>query len=73
MAIPAGLAFAGTVHRSQDMTLGRAVIGCRSEFWRRGPLYVALSRVQNPMDLCILLLPEPENRYIKIPADYNVV
>jgi hypothetical protein len=73
MAIPAGLAFAGTVQRSQDMTLGRAVIGCRSEFWSHGPLYVALSRVQNPIDFCILLLPEPENRCIKVPADYNVV
>jgi ATP-dependent exoDNAse (exonuclease V) alpha subunit len=52
------LVFAGTVHRSQGMTIERAVIDYRTKFWKHGQLYVALSRVKNPTDLCILLPPD---------------
>jgi hypothetical protein len=55
--IPLRLLFAGLVHRSQGMTLQRAVIDCRTKFWEHGQLSVALSRVKNPADLCILLPP----------------
>jgi hypothetical protein len=48
--------FAGTVQRSQGMTLQRAVKDCRTKFWEHGQLYVALSPVKSPADLWILLL-----------------
>jgi hypothetical protein len=49
------LIFAGTVHRSQGMTLQRVVIDCHMKFWEHVQLYVALSGVKSPGDLCILL------------------
>jgi hypothetical protein len=36
------------------MTLQRAVIDCRTKFWKHGQLYVALSGVKSSADLCIL-------------------
>jgi hypothetical protein len=39
------LIYAGTVHGSQGMTLGRTVIDLRTNFWEHGQLYAALSRV----------------------------
>jgi hypothetical protein len=72
---------AGTVHRSQGMTLNRAVIDLRSQFWEHGQLYVALSRVRHPGNLCILL-PEsseetsssdPTAVLLRIPVDREVV
>jgi hypothetical protein len=53
--VPLKLIFAGTVHRSQGMTLTKVVIDLRSGFWEHGQLYVALSRVRNPANMCILL------------------
>jgi hypothetical protein len=49
------LIFAGTVHRSQEMTLQRAVIDCCMKFWEHGQLYMAFSGVKSPDNLCILL------------------
>jgi hypothetical protein len=57
--VPLKLIYAGTVHRSQGMTLNRAVIDFRRYFWEHGQLYIALSRVRHPDNLCILL-PESE-------------
>jgi ATP-dependent exoDNAse (exonuclease V) alpha subunit len=63
--LPSRLVFVGTVHRSQGMTLEPAVIHCRTKFWERGRLYVALSRVNNPTDLCILLPPDIHDFFIR--------
>jgi hypothetical protein len=60
MQVPIKLIYAGTVHRSQGMTLHRAVIDLRKDFWEHGQLYVALSRVTDPCNLCVLLPPPPE-------------
>jgi hypothetical protein len=53
--VPFSLIFAGTVHRSQNMALHKAVIDFRTEFWEHDRLYVALSKVRNPENLCVLL------------------
>ena len=53
--VPLKPLFAGTVHKSQGMTLSRGVIDLRSQLWEHGQLYVALSRFKNPEDICILL------------------
>jgi hypothetical protein len=71
--IPIRLAFAGTVHRSQGMTLGRIVIDCRSRFWEHGQLYVALSRVTDPANICVLLPPDLEDFSIHLFVDPDVV
>jgi hypothetical protein len=71
--VPLRLMYAGTVHRSQGMTLSRAVVDCRSEFWEHGQLYVALSRVRDPRELCILLPKDKVDPPIKIPIDPDVV
>jgi hypothetical protein len=34
--VPFRLMYAGTVHRSQGMTLDRAVMDCRTQFWEHG-------------------------------------
>jgi hypothetical protein len=71
--IPVRLMFAGTVHRSQGMTLARAVVDYRSQYWEHGQLYVALSRVRNPRDLCILVRSDATEREMKVPVDLEVV
>jgi hypothetical protein len=71
--VPLRLLFAGTVHRSQGMTLQRAVIDCRTQLWEHGQLYVALSRVKRPDDLCILLPPDTNDFTIRPPVDLSVV
>jgi hypothetical protein len=53
--LPLQLIFAGTVHRSQGMTLQRSVLDYRTKFWEHGQLYVVLSRAKSPVDLCIVL------------------
>jgi ATP-dependent exoDNAse (exonuclease V) alpha subunit len=65
--------FAGTVHPSQGMTLQRAVIDCRNKFWEHGQLYVALSRVRSPADLCILLPSDSDDFAIRPSLDRDVV
>ena len=57
--IPLKPIFAGTIHKSQGLTLNNVVVDMRSRFWEHGQLYVALSRVRDPRNLCILL-PEKE-------------
>jgi hypothetical protein len=77
--IPLRLIYAGTVHRSQGMTLYRAVIDLRRSFWEHGQLYVALSRVKRPENLCILLpesLDESEDVTavpLRVPVDREIV
>mgnify|MGYP002475721094 CR=1 FL=1 len=46
---------AGTIHKSQGLTLNKVIVDMRSLFWEHGQLYVALSRIKNPQNLCILL------------------
>lgn len=58
--IPLRPIYAGTIHKSQGLTLKKVVVDMRSEFWEHGQLYVALSRIKDPKNLCILL-PESEN------------
>jgi hypothetical protein len=65
--------FAGTVHRSQGMTLDRAVIDRRTTFWEHGQFYAALSRVKTPADLCILQPSDMEDFMIRPPVDLEVV
>jgi hypothetical protein len=64
--------FAGTVHRPQGMTLQRAGIDYRTKFWEHGQLYVALSRVKSPGDLCILLPADMDGVTIRPPVDLDV-
>jgi hypothetical protein len=71
--LPLRLLFAGTVHRSQGMTLQRAVIDCRTQFWKHDQPYVALSRVKSPADLCILLPNDMDDFTIRPPVDPDVV
>ena len=62
LQIPLRPIYAGTVHKSQGMTLERGVIDLRSNFWEHGQLYVALSRFKNPQNVCVLFSkPEPGN------------
>jgi ATP-dependent exoDNAse (exonuclease V) alpha subunit len=66
------LLFAGTVHRSQGMTLQRAVIDCRTKFWEHRQLHVALSRVKSRADLCIFLPLDIDDIMIQLPMDLDV-
>jgi hypothetical protein len=67
------LVFAGTIHRSQGMTLSRAVVDFRPHDWGHGQLYVALSRVRNLYDLCVLLPADLDKPEIRVPVDQDVV
>jgi hypothetical protein len=69
--IPVRLVFAGTVRRALGVTLFRAVAGCRSPYWEHGQLYVALSGVRNPYDLCTVLPVDLVHPEIKIPVDQD--
>jgi hypothetical protein len=71
--LPLRLIFAGTVHKSQGMTLQRSVIDCRTKFWEHGQLYVALSRVKSPADLCILLPDDTDDFTIGPLVDADVL
>ena len=73
--IPLKPIFAGTIHKSQGLTLNKVVVDMRSKFWEHGQLYVALSRIRNPCNLCILLPEkEEENDSIITPiGDANIV
>jgi hypothetical protein len=61
------------MHRSQGMTLQRAVIDRRTKFWERGQLYVALSGVKSPGDLCILLPDHMDDFAIRQAVDVDLV
>jgi len=61
-------AYCITIHKSQAATLDFVVIDLRSGVFDHGQLYVAMSRVRNPQNLCLLLRPDQE--YIRnIVAD----
>jgi hypothetical protein len=68
LQVPIRLIYVGTVHRSQGTTLDRAVVDLRKDLWERGQLYVALSRIRDPHNLCIMLPPAPERE----PEDEQV-
>lgn len=69
---PINLAYSSTVHKSQGLTLSKVVIDLRLDMWEHGQLYVALSRVKNPSDLCVLLR-EDSDYSIRAPFDPQVV
>jgi hypothetical protein len=71
--LPLRLMFAGTVHRSQGMTLSRVVLDLRAEFWEHGQSYVGLSRVRDPRNICILIPNDRKDPPIKIAVDHDVV
>jgi ATP-dependent DNA helicase PIF1 len=71
--LPLRLVFAGTIHWSHGMTLQQAMVDCRTEFWEHGQLYVGLSRVTSPTDLCILLPPNMSDFAIRPPVDMDGV
>jgi hypothetical protein len=71
--LPLPLIFAGTVHRSQGMTLQWAVIDYRAKSWEHRQLYVPLSRVKSPVDLCILLLDDMDDFTIRQSVGLDVV
>jgi hypothetical protein len=71
--LPLRRLFAGTVHKSQGMTLQRAIIDYRTQFWAHGQLYVAISRLKSPGDLCILLPDDLDDFTIRPPVDPDVV
>ena len=51
---PIILAYAMTVHKSQGLTLDRAIVDCGSDIFSKGQIYVALSRVTKSDNLIIL-------------------
>jgi hypothetical protein len=63
------LILTGTVHRSQETTLQRAVIDCRVTFREHGQLYVAPSGVKSPGILCVLLPDDMDNFTIRPVVD----
>jgi hypothetical protein len=67
------LFFAGTVHRSQGMTLQRAVIDDHTKFWEHGQLYMVISRVKSPVNLCIVLPDDMDDFTIRPPVDPDVI
>jgi hypothetical protein len=71
--LPLRLIFAGTVHKSQGMTLRRAVIDYRTKFSEHTQLYVAFSRVKSPVDLCILLPDDTDDFAIRPSVDLDVI
>lgn len=52
--LPLVEAFAVTIHKSQSLTLDRAVIDCGSSIFAPGMAYTALSRVRKLTDLILL-------------------
>jgi hypothetical protein len=55
------------------MTLQAAIIGYGTKFWQHVQLYVALSRVKGPVDLCILLHDDMDDFTIRPPVNHDVV
>jgi hypothetical protein len=50
------------IDRSQGMSLRRAVIDLRTNFWEHGQIYVAFSKVIEPGNLCLLFPRSSEHR-----------
>jgi hypothetical protein len=75
--VPLRLIYAGRVHRSQGIALNRDIVDLRAPFWQHGQVYVALLRVTNPRNLCILLPDDQEQKLrdmqIRVPIDRQIV
>jgi hypothetical protein len=71
--MPFQLLFAGTVYRAQGMSLERVVGDYRTKFWEHGQLYLALSRVRDPHELCVLLPSGMSNLELEPGVDPEVV
>jgi hypothetical protein len=65
--------FEGTMSRSQGMTLQRVVIGYRMKFCEHGQLYVDLSGVKSPGDLCMLPPDDMDDFNTRPAVDLDVV
>jgi hypothetical protein len=70
--IPVKPVFGGTVDHSQGMTLSKAIIDCRTKFWEHGQLYVTLSRVRSPENICVLLPADLTDFSLNPPVDQKV-
>ena len=55
---PVQLALAMTINKAQGQTVKRVGVDLRKHVFAHGQLYVALTRVTSPTDLCLLLPPE---------------
>jgi hypothetical protein len=68
--VPLKFAFASSVHRAQGMTLNCVVIDMRSRMWEHSQLYVTMTRVRDPKNLCLYLpkSDEPDSEFIRFKA-----
>jgi hypothetical protein len=62
-----------TVHRSQGMMFQQTVIDYCMKFWEYGQLYMVLSGVNSPGNLCILLTGDMDDFIIRAAVDVGVV
>ena len=55
--LPAVPAYALTIHKVQSLTMLGKVLGCLEGIFAHGQLYVLVSRVTDPQNLCFIGLP----------------
>ncbi len=78
--LPIKLGWAITIHRSQGMTLDHITINCNTNFFAKGMLYVALSRVRKASDIYVSdgeltksLVNSPEQRVIDFLKWFSIL